>query len=381
MSKILIATTELNRIGGMASHAQNTAMELQRRGWEVHCLATNVRGDYFDELSRHYTCHDLSSVRLSPKKVFMAADVANSVNPDIILMNNCALMHYALPLINANIKPIAVLHSDDERFYAIASLFGRRVFRWISPSPCVATRFEKFVGGHHNRISLIPHGVDQRNYVAHESKKSDSRFEILFVGFLGESKGADLLPPIFAQVERRIPNVFLSIVGEGPLRGSLEAEFAKLNLHKKIRIYGPTPPEKISDLMTSAHLLLHPTNLEGFGLVIIEAMMCGTVPVVSKLAGVTDQIVQDGETGLLVTPLDVEGFARAIITLHSDSNLYRSMSGKAQHAAVENFSLDRMMNQYEELFGKTDDRPERKKRTVPGWYLEAATQYLRKRVQ
>lgn len=79
-------------------------------------LVTNARGDHFDEMKRSFYCHDLSDVALSPKKVFMASDLANSIMPDIILMNNCALMHYALPLIEPTIKTISVLHSDDSRF-------------------------------------------------------------------------------------------------------------------------------------------------------------------------------------------------------------------------------------------------------------------------
>lgn len=129
MPKILLAATELNRIGGMASHLQHTAVGLKKRGWEVHCMASNVRGDFFEEMNKNFTCYDLSSVPLSPNKVFMAADLVNSFAPDIVMLNNCALMNYALPLIDPLAKPIAVLHSDDSRFYAIASLFPNRIFR------------------------------------------------------------------------------------------------------------------------------------------------------------------------------------------------------------------------------------------------------------
>lgn len=382
MPKILLATTELNRIGGMASHLQHTAAGLKKRGWEVHCMASNVRGDFFEEMNKNFTCYDFSSVPLSPNKVFMAADLVNSIAPDIVMLNNCALMNYALPLIDPFAKPVAVLHSDDSRFYAIASLFPNRIFRWIAPTVGVRTQFHRFIPRElYGKVHVIPHGTDHQEFFSRDDEKRIDGFQILFVGFLGESKGADLLPSIFEKVASDIPNAFLTIVGDGPLRMNLDAEFEKLGLKKRVTMCGLTPPAQTAEIMRRSHLLLLPTNLEGFGMVLVEAMMSGLVPVASRLRGITDQIVDHAETGFLVTPGDIHGFAEAIKTIHNDENLFRAMSQKARAVAADRFSLDSMIDRYEELFGEPDDRQNTRKSPRPGWYAEAAIQFLRKRLK
>lgn len=382
MAKILLAATEINKIGGMASHFQHTAMGLKKRGWEVHCMASNVRGDFFEEMNKSFTCYDLSPVSLSPKKVFMAAELVNSIVPDVVLLNNCALMNYALPLIDPFVKPIAVLHSDDSRFYAIASLFPNRIFRWIAPTGGVRAQFHRFIPEElYGKVHVIPHGTDNQQFFPRDDKTEIDGFQVLFVGFLGESKGADLLPSIFEKVASDIPNAFLTIAGDGPLRMKLEEEFNKLGLTKRVTMCGLTPPLQTAEIMRRSHLLLLPTNLEGFGMVLVEAMMSGLVPVASRLRGITDQIVDHAETGFLVARGDVNGFAEAVKTIHKDENLFRAMSQKARAVAADRFSLASMIDRYEELFKEQDDRQSTRRRSRSGWYTEAAIQYLRKRLK
>ena len=114
---------------------------------------------------------------------------------------------------------------------------------------------------------------------------------------------------------------------------------------------------------------------------VVEAMMCGVVPIVSRLPGITDQLVQEGETGLLVMPRDINGFVEAIRKIHDDIDLYQKMSLSARKVAVEKFSLETMVDRYEALFVEPDDRNRKGKSGVPGWYVEAGLQLGRKRMR
>jgi glycosyltransferase involved in cell wall biosynthesis len=379
--KIIIASTEIGA-GGLGSYLMNLIGGLRSRGRDVHLLVTNAHGNYFDEASRSFSCHDLSAVPLSPKKVLKAADLANSIMPDVILMNNCALMQYAIPLIDPRIKTISVLHSDDSRFYAIGALFSGRLFRWIAPTAGVAARFHKFVNQRlHSRIRVIPHGIDRSRFFPKGAENDGSARKILFVGFLGESKGANLLPDIFQAVAVAIPDSFLTIIGDGPLKAHLDSEFRMRGLQKRVLIQGATSPDETAKIMRASHILLLPTNLEGFGLVIVEAMMCGVVPVVSRLLGITDQLVQQGETGLLVTPLDIDGFVEAVKRIHGNTEHYQAMSLNARRISADTFSADRMLDRYESLFAEPEDRQTKGKLGMPRWYCEAAVQFLLKRIR
>jgi glycosyltransferase involved in cell wall biosynthesis len=116
-------------------------------------------------------------------------------------------------------------------------------------------------------------------------------------------------------------------------------------------------------------------------MVIVESMMCGVVPVVSRLTGITDQLVHDGETGLLVPPHDIEGFVEAVMRIHRNSELFRAMSAKAQKVAADMYSVGMMIDRYEALFSEPGDNGTRGKRSIPGWYAGASVQFLRKRLR
>lgn len=114
-------------------------------------------------------------------------------------------------------------------------------------------------------------------------------------------------------------------------------------------------------------------------MVIVEAMMCGVVPVVSRLAGITDQLLRDDETGILVTPRDINGFVMAVKRIHADSKLFHAMSLKAQKVAADTFSINTMIDRYEALFSEPHDIDTNGKKSIPGWYAEASIQFMRKR--
>ena len=377
--KIIIASTDIGT-GGLGSYIVTLAMGLKASGWDVHLLTTNARGNYVDGLGENFSCHDLSSVPLSPQKIFMAADLINSILPTIIVMNNCALLQYALPLLDPTIKPIAVLHSNDDRFYAIASIFSQRVFRWIAPTSGLVEPMKKMLSSElHTRIRVIHHGVSGKVFFPDDNRRRTDRFQIVFVGFLGESKGADLLPQIFQRVQKAIPNTFLTIVGDGPLRDTIKSEFDRNGLSHHVMMRGTISPDQTAEIMRASHVLLLPTNLEGFGMVIIESMMCGVVPVVTRLEGITDELVKADSTGFLVSPKQTSDFGDIIVALGRNRSLLSTISMNCQKVAATNFSAQTMVTQYENLFSEADDRYSKSKYYISRWFIELVYQVIKKR--
>src|SRR6266540_6007132 len=131
--KIIISAPTIT-IGGLGSYLVTLVRGLTSRGWCVHLL-TIKRGDLYEKLKESVTCHDICGIPLSRKKVIAVADLINEIAPEILLLNHVPLVHYSLPLLRSEIKTVAVLHSDDSRFYRIATLFSERIFRWIAPTP------------------------------------------------------------------------------------------------------------------------------------------------------------------------------------------------------------------------------------------------------
>lgn len=349
--RIAIAAAGFNRVGGIETYMRGLARGFAGAGSDVHCICTNYRGDGYCDPELNAQWHDLSTHRLTPWKPVAAAAMINRIAPSVLILNHCALMQYALPLLDKRIKPVVVLHSDDPQFYRTAACNSKYVFRWIAPTAGVAERFAKFVSHRSTakRIAVIPHGIDQSIFHP-RGRTRDTRRTIAFVGFIAPNKGADLLPDIIERVARRHGTVAASIVGYGPLQGQLEGEFARRSLGQCVRFTGKLTPSEVANVLRQADVFLLPTRIEGFGLVIAEAMMCGAVPVVTRLSGVTDQIVDDGRTGLLVDIDDVAGFIGAIDKLLADPAQLEELQRNAARAAVERFSLDNMVARYIDLF-------------------------------
>ncbi|PKN38355.1 MAG: hypothetical protein CVU62_05745 [Deltaproteobacteria bacterium HGW-Deltaproteobacteria-2] len=375
---IVCAAPGFKEFGGMASYIHNVVKCFSNNGWEIHCIASNDKSDNHKIKNYAKAFHDLSQKPLSLNKIFLVADIINNINPDIVLLNHCALAQYALPLLNISIRPVSVIHSDDSRFYQVTSIFEDRIFRWIAPTISVAQNTLLYISDKNKkRISVIPHGVDNDIFNA-KRVTPEINYNIAFVGFVAPNKGTDLLFPIMRRVLLKHPTAHLHIIGYGPLGDEIKNHFVQQGFGNNLTITGRVPPQKVAEILTKADIFLLPTRIEGFGLSIVEAMMCGAVPVVSRLAGITDTIVTDNETGILVEVDNVEGFSSAIVNLLLNPARMNLMRQAAQKTAQEKFTLQRMISDYQQLFAEKDDWTAPPQRGKVGWILETLHEMTRK---
>lgn len=374
--KIVISASTVTT-GGLGSYLVTLAGGLASSGWSVHLLTTNERGDFYEKLQESMTCHDLSGIPLSRKKVIATADLVNEIAPEILLLNHVPLLHYALPLLRSDIKTVAVLHSDDPRFYRTAAIFRDRVFRWIAPTDGGAQKIATWVGRENiGRISVIPHGVNTAAFFPEPSRPATSG-RIAFVGYVAENKGADLLPEIIHRVAKEHPAAHLTVVGHGPLGGEVARQFREAGLGDRLSLVGTATQEEVAAILRRSDVFLLPTRVEGFGLAIAEAMLCGAVPVVTHLYGVTDYLIEHGRSGFLVEQDDVAGFAGAICALLDDAGRFQALSACAAREAHARFSHGRMIEAYKRTFAGPDIRPMKERRTAAGWLAELLPEVIR----
>ena len=368
--KIIICTPSIST-GGLGSYLINLINGLPSNGWAVHLITTNSPGNLFEDMKQRITTIDFSDMPLSLKKVFKAADKINQISPDIILLNNVPLIHYALPLILPAIRPVVVLHSDDLRFYKTAALFSRRIFRWVAPTVRLAQRCQDHLFAElKTRVRIIPHGVRTDNFYQNQTKTKFSERHIIFIGYLAENKGADLLPDIMQRLLDYFPKTKLILIGVGPLRTQLEKRFREQKIIDRCKFLGRVNHNEAAKQLRESDILLLPTRIEGFGLTIVEAMLSGTVPIVSRLKGITDNIIHDNVTGFLVEPDDVKGFAESIIYLLKNPERLKAMSDKTVFSAAKDYSASRMIDDYELLFAEDDDRDHISPKNGFGWLSE-----------
>jgi glycosyltransferase involved in cell wall biosynthesis len=129
----------------------------------------------------------------------------------------------------------------------------------------------------------------------------------------------------FAIVRQQHPDAVLSILGEGPELESLKLLAEELGLSNGVRFLGRLDRPGVADLLQSAEVLINPSLVDNSPNSIIEAWASG-VPVVSTNVGGVPYLVQDGVTGLLVSPSDPQAMATAINALLEDSERRQALA-------------------------------------------------------
>jgi glycosyltransferase involved in cell wall biosynthesis len=158
-------------------------------------------------------------------------------------------------------------------------------------------------GFHETRLRVKP------NFIAADPGARFDRGTIaLYIGRLSAEKGPQLLPRSWSKLSEAIP---LEIVGDGPLRDSLEQDCARLR-RQTVHFSGWLRPSAAMERLRAAKFLIVPsTCYEGFPLAVAEAYACG-VPVIAAGHGGLAEIVRDGCTGLHFTPGDAEDLAAKV---------------------------------------------------------------------
>ncbi len=215
------------------------------------------------------------------------------------------------------------------------------------------------------RSRLIEKGCPEQKIVVHYIGVDKDKFRpepsvprkpiVLFVGRLVERKGCEYLIRAMAQVQAIIPDVELLVIGDGPLRPSLEQLAEKML--RRYKFLGFQSPESVRNWMNQAKVFSLPSitaqsgDMEAFGMVFAEAQSMG-LPVVSFSSGGIPEAVADGETGLLTTERNTEGLATCILRLLEDEELWQQFSQKGQERVRTTFNLKEQTRTLESLYEK-----------------------------
>ncbi|MBI4613213.1 MAG: glycosyltransferase family 4 protein [Planctomycetes bacterium] len=172
---------------------------------------------------------------------------------------------------------------------------------------------------------------------------------ILYAGTLTRRKGVFPLVEALVRLAAERPELEVILVGkdglEGPARASVKGELqarVPAEVRDRFRFLPPMPRDELASLVRTATLGIYPSLAETFCLVVAETLACG-VPVVSSRMGPIPEIVQDGDSGLLVEPGSAEEILAAARTLLADPERAASMGRKGREHVVANFSVERWL--------------------------------------
>ncbi|UCC38729.1 MAG: glycosyltransferase family 4 protein [Candidatus Aminicenantes bacterium] len=210
------------------------------------------------------------------------------------------------------------------------------------------------------KIVKIYNGIETEEYDPNiqgiTNKKHKVRIElglkndIPVIGAIGRlvwQKGFEFLIQAIPNIIEFFPEAKFLIVGEGPLRKELEGLSERLRVKDNIIFAGFR--SHIKEILASIDILAMPSLLEGLPLVLLEGMAMAKPIVATKIDGITE-VLENGKTGLLVSPESTGELAEAIIEILTNKTKADLLGQNARRLAVEKFSVKKMVEQTEEVY-------------------------------
>jgi glycosyltransferase involved in cell wall biosynthesis len=203
------------------------------------------------------------------------------------------------------------------------------------------------------KIVVIPNGVDAEQFSVSPGPPDELRGlggDGQLVGTITRlvwKRGHEELLRAAALVNRSEPGARLVVVGDGPLRPTLEGQARELGLGGAVRFLGAVP--RAARLLPHLDVFVLSSVWEGMSNGLLEAMAAGR-PVVATRVGGNPECVVDGESGLLVPPRDPEAMAAAIVRLLREPELARRLGQAARRRVEAEFTLPRMVQRMEDLY-------------------------------
>lgn len=196
---------------------------------------------------------------------------------------------------------------------------------------------------------IVPGGFSREVFFPADTAPS---VDLILVGRLSAVKRVDVFLRAILALRNTLPNVTAAVVGDGPLRASLEQLSASLGLDRQVRFVGHQGD--IHAWLQRAKVFVLTSDSEGLSQAMIQAMMCGLPPVVSHVGDLAD-LVQDGVNGYLVSDRTPEAFADRFRVLLTESDHWRRCSLAARHTA-ERFEVNNVSRQWDAIWGVLPDQ-------------------------
>ena len=358
--------------GGSGAVATELGIALAARGHEIHFITYRQPFRLPAFLPNVYF-HEVDVGRY-PLFEFPPYDLALAVRMhEVVQSHDLDLLHchYAIPHATSawiaremlrqqkrDVKVITTLHGTDitivgqdpsfhqitkfsieksDRLTAVSQYLRRETYTAFGCTACD-------VGVIHNFID--PDVYNREKYPAVRKQLGNSGPVLMHISNFRAVKRVRDVVRIFAEVNAGLPSR-LVMIGDGPDRPEAEEEIRNRKLDDRVQFLGKI--DNVAPLLASADLFLLPSANESFGLSALEALASG-VPVVGTDVGGVPEVVRNGETGVLCQVGDVDGMARAALSILGDKDRWRSMSDLGTADSRARFSLNEIVSQYEHLY-------------------------------
>ena len=170
---------------------------------------------------------------------------------------------------------------------------------------------------------------------------------IAAIGRMVWQKGFEYLIEAIPAITKTFPKAKILVVGDGPLRKSLEALSEELRVKDNVIFTGFR--SDIKEMLAAIDILVIPSILEGFPMITLEAMAMAKPIIATRIDGIVEQI-SDGEEGILVPSGDPDALAKAIIKVLTDTKSGKTIGLAARKKVEQEFSVEKMVAETEKVY-------------------------------
>lgn len=237
------------------------------------------------------------------------------------------------------------------RHRIMSRIVYQRAGRLIASSSNTARIMQEQWAMDPERVCVVLPGVDTAFFRPEEGGQLPDRLAgwagrrvVLSASRLQKRKGHDALLRAVGLVRDRVPGILLEIVGSGEEAERLQALVDELGLRAHVSFSGEVSDTELRSFYQHCEVFVLAnrqvgTDLEGFGMVLLEAQACGT-PVIAGNSGGTSEALIDGRTGFVVDCRSVDELADRIVEILSDGARRKAMGSAARALMVESFDWD-----------------------------------------
>lgn len=356
--KILFGFNDI-RQDGMGSEAVNLMRTLRKQGIEVqpvHAWNMILLPGYVEEFHPIFVRDQQEEPELEDVISDMVAIINNDKECQFFSHFGAPNWACVLPYLRPDIKVLVSVHSITPSALKIGLAYKERVSAFIAISWGIQQKLgKKLKKSEQSKIALITNAVDTDVFYCNPAKEEQEKVKIIFFGRIEDfTKGCDKIPRIARLLKQR--GVDFEWDFYGYFHWGYEQRFYRNNkkygVEDVIHYKGCLNPSEISAVLEKYDIMVMPSNHEGFGLALAEAMSAGLGCVASKINNVTDMIMQSGKEGILVGRNDITAFADAIEMMSKSRQLIKQFGSAARAKIVRQFSLYNQGEQYLQLLTK-----------------------------
>lgn len=357
-------------VGGVENHVYYLSKELLKQGNSVKVICAN------EPLSDLRKINGIGIKRLNYLGKITNTNICLSL-PKEILKEDFDVIHTHMPtpwssdwsiLISKlkGKKSIITIHNDMDKpgFFKkiITEIYLNTIFRLslylankiIIVNPEWKNSFKNtrwILECYNKKIVAIPNGVDINLFK--KSNKNHKKYDILFVSILDkyhEFKGFDYLMNSLKTIKKEYPKVKLLVIGEGELKGEYYKKAKFEEIESNVEFIGKKDQDELPKYYSNSSIFVLPSiDIEGFGIVAIEAMACKTPVIVTNIIGVAKEI-KERNCGIVVPPKDPKALAEAIIKLLKNPKLAKQMGENGRRLVKEKYDWKKVAREIEKVY-------------------------------